>query len=158
MILEAVRNLHKLLIALGQILFQSGDGLRRADACHNVLTLGIDQILAVNTLGARGRISGKGNACAGSFSHITKYHRLHVYRRAPIAWYIVHASVYNRPLVIPGTEHRLNGLHKLYFGILRELFTFVLFINILESDDDLFHVLGSQIRVKFNALGLFDFV
>ena len=158
MLLKAVCNLHKLLIALGKILFQSGDGLGCADTRHHVLALRIDQVLAVNAFGAGRRISRKGNACARCIAHVAKYHRLHVYRRAPVTGYIVHTSVYNRPLVIPGTEHRFHRFHKLYSGILRELFAFVFFVNIFETDDDLFHVLSGQVGVVLHALGLFDFV
>ena len=101
MLLEAVRNLHKLLVALGKILLQSGDGLGCPDTCHHVLTLRVDQVLAVNALSAGGRISRKGNARARCIAHVAEYHRLHVHRRAPVARNIVHTSVYNRSLVIP---------------------------------------------------------
>ncbi len=158
MVLEAVRDLHKLFIALGKILLQSGDGLGCPDTGNHVLTLRIDQVLAVNALCAGGRVSGKGNACAGGISHITEYHRLHVYCRAPVAGDIVHTSVDNRSLVVPGTENRLHRLHQLYLGILRELLALIFLIDILETDNDLFHIVRRQIGVILDALALLDLV
>ena len=158
MIFQSVRNLHKLLIAFRKILFQSGNGLRGTDTGHHILALGIDQVLAVNALRASGRISGEGHARSRGVSHISKYHGLYVYRRAPIAGDVIHTSVYNRSLIIPGTEYGLHRLHQLYSGILRELLALVFLINIFKSDNNFLHVVRRQIGVILYALGLFDLI
>ena len=158
MILQFIGDLHELLEAIRQILFQFGNRLGCTDACYHVFALGIDQVFAVNTLRTRRRISGKSNAGAGSITHITEYHGLHVDCRAPIARNIIHTAVHDRSLIVPGTEYRLHGLHKLNLWILWELLTHLLFINSLIARNNLLQILRSQICIIFCALGFLNLI
>ncbi len=139
-ILQAACNLHKLLEALRKVLLKLGDGLRCTDTCHNVLTLGIDQILAEDTLLARSRISGKCNAGSGGVAHISEHHSLYVDSGSPVAGNVIHTAVYNGTLVVPGTEHGLYSLHKLYLGILGEVLSHLFLINGFVSCNNLFQI------------------
>ena len=159
MVFQLIGDRHEFTVALRQILRQLGDGLRRTHACHHVFALGIDQIFTENTLRACGRITGKGNAGTGGIAHISKYHGLYIDRGSPVAGNVVHSSVNDGAGVVPGTEYGLNRFHQLYLGILREfLAVHGVFVNFLESRDQLLQVVCCQLRVVMNALGLFYFV
>ena len=158
MILQFIGDLHELLEAIRQILFQFGNRLGCTDTCYHVFALGIDQVFAVNTLRTRRRISGKSNAGAGSITHITEYHGLHVDCRAPIARNIIHTAVHDRSLIVPGTENCLDSFHQLFLRLLRELLTFILFIDIFKSGYDFFQIFCCQFRIKFDAFRFLDLV
>ena len=158
MVFQFIRYFHKLFIAFRQVFFQFGNRLWCTDTCHNILTLCVDQVFAVYAFLSGGRISGKSNACAGRIAHIAEYHRLYVDRRAPVARNIVHSSVYDGSFIIPGTEYGLNRFHQLYFRFLREILSFIFFINCFESDNDFFHIVRCQISIVGYSFGSFDFV
>ena len=155
---QFVSDLHELPIAFRQIFLQFGNRLRRTDSCHNVFTLRIDQIFPINPLRARGRISRESNARSGSISHISEYHRLHVYRRSPVAGNIIHPAVYDRPVIIPGTEHRFYRFHQLHPRFLREIAAHFIFIDLFESLNHFLQIFCCQLCIKVNSLAFLDLV
>ncbi len=156
MVLQFVGDLHELLEALRQILFQFGNRLGCTDSGYHIFPLCVDQVLAVDTLCAGGRIPGKSNAGTGGIAHITKYHSLHIDCCSPIARNVVHTAVYDRSLVIPGTEHGLDSLHQLHLRLLREIFPFILLINIFKSNNYLLQILCRQFCIKLDSLSFLE--
>ena len=148
----------KFAVAARHIFFQLADRLRCPYAGHHVFALGVDQVLAVNSLGAGSRVPGKGHAGSGRVAHIAEYHGLDIYRRAPVAGDIVHAAVYVGPGVIPGTEYGLHRFHQLDVRILGEVLADGFFIQGFEAFDQFFHVVDIQVDIKLNAFLLFDLV
>ena len=121
--------------------FQLADRLGCPYAGHHVFALGVDQVLAVNSLGAGCRVPGKGHAGSGRVAHITEYHGLDINRRTPVAGDVVHAAVYVGPGVIPGTEYGLHRFHQLDVRILGEVLADGFFIQGFEAFDQFFHAL-----------------
>ena len=158
MVFQTVGNVHKLCITLRQILCQLGDRLRSTDAGYNVFALGINQVLAKNTLFAGGRVTGKCHAGTGGITHVAEYHGLDIDCGTPVTRDIIHTTVYNGTWVIPGTEYCLDSLHQLYLRVLRELLAHFFLINCLIPCDDLLQVLCGQVSIIFCTLGFLDFV
>ena len=158
MLLQFCGNFNKLLIAVGKILFQTGDRLRGPDSGHHILALGVDQIFSVDALRTCGGISCKGNSGSGSISHVSEYHGLHVYSGSPLAGNIVHSAVNDGALIVPGTEYGLHGLHELHPGILREVLSHLVLINCLEALNHFFQVIRRQIRIEACAFGILDLI
>ena len=156
MVFQTVGDVHKLLVALWQIFCELGNRLRRADACDNIFTLRVDQILTKNTLFTGGRVAGKRDAGAGRVAHVAEYHGLNVDSGAPIARNVIHAAVYNCTRIVPRAEYRLDSLHELYLWILRELCAHFFRINCFIPCDDFFEIVRSQIGIIFCALRVFD--
>ena len=158
MLLQFCGNFNKLPVAFRKILFQTGNRLRGTDSCHYVFPLGIDQVFAINSLCASGRISGESNTGSGSIAHISKNHGLYVDCRAPVSGNIVHSAVDNGTFIVPGAEYGFYRFHQLYFGILREIRPHLVLINCLEALNDFFQIICGQICVKTCALGFLDLI
>mmetsp|Transcript_21841 Transcript_21841/g.51908 ORF Transcript_21841/g.51908 Transcript_21841/m.51908 type:complete len:215 (+) Transcript_21841:130-774(+) len=92
-----------------------------SDAGHNVLTLGVDQELSVEILGAVGRIAGEGNSRGAVVAHVAEDHRLNVHGRAPLLRDVMQLPVGLGPLVHPGTKNSAHSAPELLLWILREL-------------------------------------
>ena len=138
MIFQLVCNRNKLLIAFRKILFQSGNGLWCSDTGHNILTLCIDQVFTINTFFTGRRITGEGYTCTGGIAHVSEYHGLHIDSRSPVTGDIIHSSVNDSSLIVPGTEHRLYGFHQLHSGVLREILAHFVFVNSFKTYDNFF--------------------
>ena len=151
-ILQLVRNRKELLIALGKILSELRNRLRRADACHNVLALCIDQILTEDALCAGCGVSRESNAGAGGIAHVAEYHRLNVDSGSQLIGNVIHAAVGIRSRVVPGAEHCLDCFHQLHAGILRELIPLLLLIELLVLSDDILKILCCQLGIEFIAV------
>ena len=155
---QAVRDVGKLLVHLGHILGQLGDVAGSTDTGNHVLALGVDQVLAEQSLFTGGGVAGKGNAGTGVLVQVAEHHGLYVNSGAPAVGDFVHAAVYVGAGVVPGTEYSLDGFHQLSLRIGREILAHFLLIVGLEELDQLFHVVGVQINVVLNALLLLDLV
>ena len=137
MVFQLVCDLHKLLKAFRQILLQPCDRLRCSDSGYNILSLCIDQVLAVNSLFTGGRISGKGNTGSGGIAHVSEYHGLYIDCSTPVSRNIVHSAVNNCSFIIPGTEYCLYSLHELLSRILWKCLSHLFFIDSLKAVDHL---------------------
>ena len=155
---QFVGQVDKFAVAARHIFFQLADRLRCPYAGHHVFALGVDQVLAVNSLGAGCRVPGKGHAGSGGLAHIAEYHGLNINRRAPVAGDVVHAAVYVGPGVIPGPEYGLHCFHQLDVRILGEILADGFFIQCFEAFDQFFHIVDIQVDIKLNAFLLFDLV
>ena len=158
MLLQAGSDIHKLLVNLRHLLGQLADGGGGTDTGHNVLALGVDEVLAEQRLFAGGGIAGKGHAGAAGVAAVAKGHRLYVNGGSPVVGDLVHTAVYVGTGVIPAAEHGLDSLDQLYLGILRELLALFLLIELLKADHQLLHILGVQVHVVLYALLLLQLV
>ena len=145
-------KLHELLVALRKILLKLCDGAGSTNACNDVLTLCIDEVLTIDALLTGGRITCKCNAGTGGIAHVSEYHGLYVYGCAPVSGDIVHTAINDGTRVVPGTEYGLNSLHELNHGILRELLALLLHVVSLEALDKLLHVICIELDIVLNAL------
>ena len=157
-LLEPVCDLDKLLVDLGVGLFEVIDGHRGADAGNDVLALSVHQILAEQSLLAGRGVAGERNAGARSVAHVAEHHRLHVDGGAPAGGDVVHAAIDDRAGVVPAAEDSLDRLDQLHLGILREVLTLILFVELLELGNELLQIFRSELGVHLDALLLFEFV
>ena len=98
---------------LGQRVGQLGDALRRADAGHHVLALGVHQELAVELVLAGGRVAGEGHAGARVLAQVAEDHGLDDDRGAPGRGDAVELPVGLGPVVLPGLEDGADGHEEL---------------------------------------------
>ncbi|MPM27061.1 hypothetical protein SDC9_73566 [bioreactor metagenome] len=131
-IFQVVRNLGELLVDLGHFVLQLADGRGSANAGHHVFALGIDEVLAEQSLFAGGGIAGECDARAGVISRVAEDHGLDVDSGAPVIGDLVHTTIDICPGIVPGTEHGLHGLHQLDLGVLREVLALFLLIKCLK--------------------------
>src|SRR5205807_5266455 len=74
-LLQFIADVVKLFVDLGHLLLEFGDLLGRADAGDDVFALGVNQVLAVEDLFARGRVAREGDAGARVVAHVAEDHR-----------------------------------------------------------------------------------
>ena len=169
MVFQNAEDLFQLLAGLLQAgrMLQVGDRRRVADARHDVLTLGVHQVVAVKDLLARRSIARERNAGSGGVALVAEDHALHVDGGAQVIGNLILLAVQDGAIVVPGTEHGLHGLAQLHVGVLRELDLAVhdqvgmlvcrdvVGEDLLELRNELLQVIGRQIGVAGNAaLGL----
>ncbi len=122
MILERQENALELLArgleARGGL--EVGDGLGVADAGDNVLALGIHQKVAVELLGAVGRVAREGDAGRGGLPLVAKRHGLHVDGGAELVGNAVLLAVEAGAIIDPGAKDGLDGKAQLELRIVRE--------------------------------------
>ena len=150
-LLQALGDVDELVIHVGHDFLKLGDGLRGADAGHDVLALGVHQELTVHLALAGGGIAGEGHAGAGVVAPVAEDHGLHVDGGAPGVGDVVHGAVDIRARVVPGAEDRLDRLHQLDLGVLRELLTLLLQIVGLELAHQALHIVCIQLAVELDA-------
>ena len=86
-----------------------GDGLSVADAGDDVLALGVDQKVAVELLGAVGRVTRKGDARRRGLALVAKGHGLHVDGGAEVVGNAMLLAVDAGTLVHPAAKDGLDG-------------------------------------------------
>jgi hypothetical protein len=134
--LEDFLRPHQLAVLAGHLPRELFYGEGGPDPRHHVLSLGVQEVLAVELL-----LTGRGVACerhagSGIVSEVAEDHRLHVDRRAPFVGYLVHASVRDRARVVPRAEHRADGRPELRARILRKRLARAAEDEILEKPDE----------------------
>ncbi len=142
------------LVGAGGLAGDLGDVLRRADAGHHVLALGVDQELAVERVLAGRRIAGEGDAGRRRLAHVAEHHRLHVDGGAPVGGNVVEPAISDRALVHPRREDRADRAPELVLGLLRERLAGRLLDFGLVFDDDLAPVVGLEVGVERVALAV----
>ena len=157
-VLQLGGDLHKLVINLGHLLLQMGDGERGADTGHHVLALGVDQVLTEQGLLAGGGVAGEGNAGAAGLAAVAEHHGLHVDGGAPVVGDLVHAAVDVGAGVVPAAEHGLDGLDQLNLRVRGEVAAHLGLVQVLELHDQSLHVVGVQLGVHLDALGFLHLV
>src|SRR5262249_12276244 len=134
-LLEIARNLPELRIDLRHMSFELTDRLWRADSGHYILTLGVDQKLAVELVLASGGIPRETDASGRGLAEISEDHRLHIHRSTQTVGNSIHFAIVDRSRIMPGAEHRVARHTELFAGILRERLTGLLLNQLLVIDD-----------------------
>ena len=116
---------------------QLGDRLRRAHAGDDVFALRVDQELAVELLGAVGRVARERHARAGVLAGVAVDHRLHVDGRAPFLRDVVFPAINDRAIVHPRAENGAGRALKLILRIVRKGLPGAFFHQRLEADHQL---------------------
>ena len=145
MLFERGADLEQFRVAFWHQLFQLEDGLWCAHARDHVFSLGIDQKLAVELVGAVGRVAGKCDARARVFAGVPVNHRLHVDRCAPVLRDVVFPAIDNGAIVHPGTKDGTGGPLQLVPGIVRESPAGAFFHQLFETSDQLLVIGGGQL-------------
>ena len=129
--------------------------LGRADARHHILALGIDQILAIELVGAGRRVAGEGDAGCAAVAHVAEHHRLHADGGAPVFGDIVQLAIGDGALRVPAAEDRADGAPELLHRILRErLAQMLLHLGLVAGHHGL-PVVGGERRVQAEIAILF---
>jgi hypothetical protein len=119
-VLQRVHELHQLVVAgiVDGIQVLQRDGV--PDPGHDVLALGVLQVVAVDALGAGARVPGEGDAGARVHAQVAEDHRHHVHGGAQVGGDALLAAVEDSAGRVPGVEHGLDGQVQLLPGILQE--------------------------------------
>src|SRR6185436_13066212 len=91
-----------------QVVLQSSNRFRSADTRNDVLTLSVDEELAVKNLFAGSRVARERDSRAGLFACVPEHHCLHVDGSSPLRRNVVLTSINDRAIVHPRTEHRTD--------------------------------------------------
>ena len=152
--LELAADGEQLFVQLGHLLGQLLDRLRRADAGHHVLALGVGQILAVEHVLARGRVACEAHACGAVVAHVAEHHGLDVHRSAQQTPDAVELPVLDRAVVIPTAEDRVDGVPQKLHRVAWKRRSRFLLIELLVFVDDLRELVGRQLVVVLHARAL----
>jgi hypothetical protein len=108
-VLQRPHDLHQLvvggLVDVLQVLQRDGV----PDAGHDVLALGVLQVVTVDALGACARVPGERHPGARVHAQVAEDHRDHVHGRARIRGDALLAPVEDGAVGVPGAEHRVDG-------------------------------------------------
>ncbi len=150
------RAFHRRLVGAGFLARFLGDVLRRANARHHVLTLRVDQELAVELALAGGGIAGERYTGRGRLAHIAEHHGLDVDGGAPGFRDVVQAAVSHRTRIHPGREHRADRAPQLLVRILREILAGLARHGFLVLADQFDPVVAGEISVERIALAILE--
>ncbi len=151
MLLERLTDALELVVRLRHLLLQLGHRLRRAHTGDDVLALRVDEELAVELLGAVGRVARERNTRARPLTGVAVDHRLHVDGSAPLGRDVVLAAIHDRAVVHPRSEDRADGAHELIPRRHGELLADALFHERLETAHEFLEVVHRQ-RGVFDVL------
>ena len=150
--LQPAGDLAELRIDLGHLILQLRDRLRRADAGHDVLALGVQQILAVELSGPGGRVARESDAGAGSLPFVAEDHRLHVDGGSEVLGDVVLLAVEDRPVVVPRAKDGVARHVELRPRVLGKVAPGPLANDPLEGSGQSLEVLRREIEVGLDPL------
>ena len=127
---------------------------RGPDAGHDVLALGVGQVLAEEHLLAGVRVAGEGDAGPGVVAHVAEDHRHDVDRRAQVVGDLLVVAVVDGALAEPAGEDGLDGEVELLVRVAREVAAGVLADDRLELVGERPQVGGGQVGVLRGAVGV----
>ena len=119
--LELLADALELGVDLGHVGRHLGDLRRGPDAGHDVLALGVGQVLAVEHLLAGVRVAREGDARARVVAHVAEDHRHDVDGRAEVVGDALVLAVVAGALAEPDREHRLDREVQLLVRVLGEV-------------------------------------
>ena len=145
---EAVEDLEQLGVDLGELLLQLRDRLGVADAGDDVLTLRVDQEVAVGALGTRGGVAGEADARARVVVAVAEDHGLDVDGGAEVVRDVLALAVGDGARPVPAAEHRLDGPTQLLGGRLGERLAGVALDDLLVGVDEIAQQLDGDLGVR----------
>ena len=154
--LHLLHGVDEVAVCLWQHFLHLGEGARGANARDDVLTLGVDEELTVELLGAGGGVTGETDTGGGGVTTVTEHHLHDVDGGTEVVWNLVGLAVDEGARVEPGTEHGVDGAHQLLARIRRPVTSELLVGQLLEGVDQTLEVISSQIRVGLDALFLLE--
>ncbi len=98
------------------------------------------------------RVSGEADTRAAVIAHVAKYHLDNRNSCAPVIRDIIHLTVIDGTLIVPGTEDSCHCTVELYMRILRECLAKLFLIICLELTSQLFHIIGIQVNIILDTL------
>ena len=127
---------------------------RVADARHDVLALGVLQVVAVHALRAGAGVAGEGHPGPAVVAEVAEDHRDHADGGAEVARDALLASVEHRAVGVPRVEDRHHREVHLLARVLRELPAGLLDHDVLVDRGQRLQVLRVELGVTGHALGL----
>ncbi len=119
-LLEDVADLEEFLVGSGKILGHPGHLLGGPDPGHHVLTLGVDEVLAVKNILTGGGVAGECHPGPGIPACIPENHGLDVHGRSPAGRDPVFLAIDLGPIVVPGIENGVDGAVELLHRVFRK--------------------------------------
>jgi hypothetical protein len=144
----------QLLVGVRQTLLQLIDRERGAAAGYHVLTLGVDQELAIEPLLAGGRVAAEGDAGARVLAQVAEHHSDDVDRCPHGIRNVVELSVIEGPPGIPAFEHGCDGAPELVQRVGGEFAARFGTDMLLEPADHGLHFFDRQIDVALDPAAL----
>ena len=155
-VLEPLEGLDEVVVRLRQALVHPVDRLRRADARDDVLSLRVDEELAVQAPLAGRRVAGEADARAGGVALVAEHHLHDVDGRTEVVGDLVRAAVDLRARRLPGVEHGSRRALELLARVLREPRADLALVQRLVRLDQLPEVVGGQLDVLSHAALLLE--
>mmetsp|Transcript_69500 Transcript_69500/g.199313 ORF Transcript_69500/g.199313 Transcript_69500/m.199313 type:complete len:316 (-) Transcript_69500:59-1006(-) len=125
-----------------------GQLLRCTDTSDDVLTLGVQQVFAVELVLPSRRIPREGHPCSAILAHVPEDHGLNVHCGAPTRRNVVQAPIRLRALVHPRAEHGTNSAPELLLRIIRKMHVQLVEHLRLVFRHEIFEVLREEIAVR----------
>ena len=119
--LQLLPDAQELPVDRGHVRLHLADLRRGPDAGHDVLALGVGQVLAEQDLLAGVRVAGERDAGAGVVAHVAEDHRHDVDGRAQVVGDLLVVAIVHRALAEPAREDGLDGEVELVVRVAREL-------------------------------------
>mmetsp|Transcript_45450 Transcript_45450/g.73757 ORF Transcript_45450/g.73757 Transcript_45450/m.73757 type:complete len:233 (+) Transcript_45450:2406-3104(+) len=155
-LLEQVR--HHLLqgwqLAAMRLATDNRQVLGSSDTSHNILTLCVDQELAVEVINTVRWIPCKSNSCGTITAHVPKDHGLHTHSCPPGLRDVVQATVGFGPLIHPGAEDRTHGAPELVLRVLWEADPELLVDSGLVGHYQGFQIFRQQVTIEAHSTPL----
>ena len=153
-VLQRVHDAHELFVAVGVDAFQVGEGDGVAHTRHDVLALGVLEVVAVDAGAPGGRVAGEGDPGAGVHAEVAEDHGADVDGGAEVGGDAFLAPVERGAGGVPGLEDRPDGAGHLFAGVGREGAAGPVGDDLLEAIDETAEVVGVEVEVVGDALGL----
>ena len=144
---ENAAHFEQLGVRAWHLLFEFEHWLWGADAGDDVFTLGVDEELAVEFVGAVGWVTGEGDAGAGVVTGVAIDHGLDVDGGAPLGGDVVFAAIDDSAVIHPGAEDGAGGTTELVPDAVGEAFAGAFFDECLEAFDQFFLVVGGEVAI-----------
>ena len=145
-LLELLADPHELAVDGGHVGLHLADLGGRPDARHDVLALGVGEVLAVQDLLARVRVAGEGDAGPRVVAHVAEDHGHDVDRRPQVMGDVLVVAVVHGALAEPAGEDRLDGQVELLVRVAREVAAGVRADDRLELGRQVAQVVGASAR------------
>ncbi len=152
--LERLADRHELVEHVRPDVLELDHLARGAHAGHHILTLCVDEELAVELVLAAGGVAREGHAGAAVVAAVAVDHGLDVDRGAPVVGDVVHAAVGDGAVVAPAAEDGADGAPELGARVVGEVLARALLDRRLELRDEVLEVVGDELGVVSDTLGL----
>ena len=127
------------------------DRLGRPDAGDDVLSLRVDEELAVEAPLAGRRVAREADPRPGRVPLVAEHHLDDVHGGAEVVRDVVRAAIDTRARRLPRVEHGAGGASQLLAGVRRERRADLALVELLEGRDQAAQVVGRQLDVESRA-------